>query len=85
MSDWEIDLSATPHTQDATAAALEARLESTGERLGLVQQLMRLCADDLAVLVREAVDAGMPLAKVASLSRIALDDVQRILDTGALY
>lgn len=85
MNDWEIEIPENAPERDPAVEAIEARLEASSERLLLAQNAMRLAERELSSLVKEAVAAGVPVPKVAALSRVTTDDIHRVLEKGGLY
>ncbi|NUL47984.1 hypothetical protein F7P69_22680 [Cellulosimicrobium funkei] len=80
-----IEFPETPPERNLAVEALESRLEASSERLLLAQDAMRLAEGNLSTVVKEAVTAGIPVAKVAALASVAVDDVRRVLEKGGLY
>jgi hypothetical protein len=85
MSDWKFEIPEERPNRQPSLETLEARLEACSERLLQVQNMMRLAERELSSLVKEAVTAGMPTAKVAALSRVTTDDIDRTVEKGSLY
>ncbi|MGW9552699.1 hypothetical protein ACWG8W_16785 [Citricoccus zhacaiensis] len=85
MSDWEIEIPENAPECDPAVEAIEARLEASSDRMVSAQQAMRAAERELSSLVKEAVAAGVPVPKVAALSRVTTDDVRRVLEMGGLY
>ncbi|GAA4759403.1 hypothetical protein [Citricoccus nitrophenolicus] len=85
MADWEIEIPGDAPEHDPAHEAIEARLAASSEQALLAQEAMRAAERELSSLVKEAVAAGIPVPKVAALSRVTTDDIHRVLERGSLY
>lgn len=85
MAEWEIEIPGDVPERDPALEAIEARLAASSEQALLAQEAMRAAERELSFLVGEAVAAGIPVPKVAALSRVTTDDIHRVLERGSLY
>jgi hypothetical protein len=85
MAEWEIETPGDVPERAPALEAIEARLAASSEQALLAQEAMRAAERDLSSLVKEAVVAGIPVPKVAALSRVTTDDIHRVLERGSLY